>query len=94
MLIFMSSFGVEARKEFDISAHSAAYNTWREINILTPSAIEYRCCHLSDNDLGGAYVDNDYCKSFCNGKGCSELKTCKQRLNHLKLRGVKNTTNR
>jgi len=40
---------------------------------------EYRCPALDDYESGGAYVDDAYCRSFCQGKGCQYIKGCRAR---------------
>lgn len=42
-----------------------------------PGHNEVQCPRLDDYEGGGAYVDMEYCQSFCRGLGCRELKGCK-----------------
>lgn len=93
MMLIMSFLIEEPKKrKVDFAQISAAYNAWRLNYVCNPEdAVKhgmFRCPYLSDDDLGGAYVDNDYCKSFCKDHGCKMLKTCKSRLQSLSLRGV------
>jgi hypothetical protein len=38
---------------------------------------EFICPRMLKTDLGGRWVDTNYCESHCAGQGCSEKSTCK-----------------
>jgi hypothetical protein len=87
ILMVMGKKSKPTQQELDFKAEQMRIH--RDNFMCNPADNDYKCPFLRDDDIGGSYVDDDYCKSFAKGRGCKFIRVCRTRSQHKIMKGEK-----